>query len=138
VFPSWLTSKTFYDQVQWEPLMAQAVEVGFPPLVALLAVQAYAGTRYLTAEGLVSEAIAPAKGMLAGCPHAPALSKVALWDVCQRFVAQGTPANLDTWLDDIELGPTGQGQTPGPLLKLPLRVSGFWRASCRVQGCRSP
>ena len=41
------------------------------------------------------------QGILAGCPIAPALSKLALYDCCQRAHASQCADTISVWLDDI-------------------------------------
>ena len=39
--------------------------------------------------------------MVAGCPIAPSLSKLALHFPCEEVFRSGLVSNLDTWIDDI-------------------------------------
>ena len=41
--------------------------------------------------------------LIAGCPAAPALSKVALAAPCQRVLAMRTVVGADLWIDDISV-----------------------------------
>ena len=57
--------------------------------------------RVLTAESGHSPATYSSRGVVAGCPIAPSLSKLALHSPCAEVFRSGLVSNLDTWIDDI-------------------------------------
>ena len=75
----------------------------FPPLLLWGAICAYRGPRLLTADGLVAPPAYASRGVLAGCPIAVALSKVALWPACQAMLNQPAVNTADTWVDDLSV-----------------------------------
>ena len=66
-----------------------------------VAFQVYRGCRLLSAENRISPGAYAGQGILAGCPIAPALSKLALFDCCQRAHASQYTGTISVWLDDI-------------------------------------
>ena len=61
----------------------------------------FTGARVLQGDSQSSPPAYAQKGILAGCPVAPALSKVALFPVCKQVHQAGIAAVLDVWIDDI-------------------------------------
>ena len=96
-----LDLSTFYETVSHSLLHSNAIEVGFPLAVLNGAVQIYRGARILQGDSQSSPPAYAQKGILAGCPVAPALSKVALFPVCKRVHQDGLATVLDVWIDDI-------------------------------------
>ncbi|CAE7422902.1 unnamed protein product, partial [Symbiodinium microadriaticum] len=92
-------------------LVEHAQGVDFPPLLLWGAIGAYRGPRLLTADGLVAPPAYASRGVLAGCPIAVALSKVALWPACHAVLNQPAVSTADTWVDDLSVdfcGPNPQ------------------------------
>ena len=101
----------FYETIGHSRLVAHADTVSFPPLLLWGALCAYRGPRLLTADGLIGPPAFASKGILAGCPLAVALSKVALWPACSKVLNQKAVATADTWVDDLSVdfcGPNPQ------------------------------
>ena len=96
-----LDLSTFYETVSHSLLHSNAIEVGFPLVVLNGAVQIYRGARILQGDSQSSPPAYAQKGILAGCPVAPALSKVALFPVCDAVHQNGLATVLDVWIDDI-------------------------------------
>ena len=96
-----LDLSTFYETVSHSLLHSNAIEVGFPLVVLNGAVQIYRGARILQGDSQSSPPAYAQKGILAGCPVAPALSKVALFPVCNAVHQNGLATVLDVWIDDI-------------------------------------
>ena len=55
------------------------------------------------AEGTVAPPQYPTRGIIAGCPMAPLLSKVALYKACQQVWALPHAQAVDAWLDDVSI-----------------------------------
>ena len=101
----------FYETIGHSRLVEHADTVSFPPLLLWGALCAYRGPRLLTADGLIGPPAFASKGILAGCPLAVALSKVALWPACSKVLNQKAVATADTWVDDLSVdfcGPNPQ------------------------------
>eukprot|EP00439_Symbiodinium_sp_Y106_P015494 s8573_g2.t1 len=92
-----------WPHVEASRLIEHAHAVSFPPLLLWGALCAYRGPRLLTADGLVAPPAFARKGILAGCPLAVALSKVALWPACSKVLNQKAVASADTWVDDLSV-----------------------------------
>ena len=93
----------FYETIGHSRLVEHADAVSFPPLLLWGALCAYRGPRLLTADGLIGPPAFASKGILAGCPLAVALSKVALWPACSKVLNQKAVATADTWVDDLSV-----------------------------------
>ena len=99
----YLDLSCFYETIIHSRLVAHAQVVGFPPLLLWGALCAYRGPRLLSADGLVAPPAYASRGVLAGCPIAVALSKVALWPACQATLNQPAVSTADTWVDDLSV-----------------------------------
>ena len=91
---------TFYESIEHELLISEAKRLGFPAAVLLWVMHAYTGPRILSCPEGTAPAIHATRGLIAGCPAAPALSKVALAAPCQRVLAMRTVVGADLWIDD--------------------------------------
>ncbi|CAE7793343.1 unnamed protein product, partial [Symbiodinium necroappetens] len=99
----YLDLSCFYETISHSRLLAHAEEVSFPPLLLWGALCAYRGPRLLSADGLVGPPAYASRGVLAGCPAAVALSKVALWPACSQVLNQKAVDTADTWVDDLSV-----------------------------------
>ena len=99
----YLDMSCFYETIIHSRLVTHAQGVDFPPLLLWGALCAYRGPRLLTADGLVAPPAYASRGVLAGCPIAVALSKVALWPACQATLNQPAVDTADTWVDDLSV-----------------------------------
>ena len=95
---------TFYESVCIEELRESVRALGFPPLLLLNALRSYHGARVILSEQTISPPLFARRGLLAGCPLAPMLSKLALFGPCSATLS-GNPAvdNADIWIDDISI-----------------------------------
>ena len=96
-----LDLSTFYETISHQRLEQTAYELEYPATFLNIAVQIYRGARVLTAESGHSPATYSSRGVVAGCPIAPSLSKLALRSPCAEVFRSGLVSNLDTWIDDI-------------------------------------
>ncbi|CAE7692335.1 unnamed protein product [Symbiodinium sp. CCMP2592] len=85
--------ETFYDRCRFNDVISSGISLGYPPLILHQALLTYMGPRFLQSEGSVCPAITPGRGVLAGCPAAPSISKLA----------KRAAVNLDVWIDDMSL-----------------------------------
>ena len=93
----------FYETIAHDRLIQHAHSVSFPPLLLWGAMGAYRGPRLLSADGLTGPPTYASRGVLAGCPIAVALSKVALWPACIQVLNQTAVDTADTWVDDLSV-----------------------------------
>jgi len=94
---------TFFETISHQRLARSAIELEYPATLLNIAIQVYKGARVITADSAQSPATYSPKGVIAGCPVAPTLSKLAIHDPCARLSVSGLVSNLNTWLDDISL-----------------------------------
>ena len=94
---------TFCETVEHELLIQQAKILGFPQVVLNIALQIYRGERLISSEGRVSHPLWASRGIMAGCPIAPALAKLALFPTCQKVYQSNQIQSMDVWLDDISV-----------------------------------
>ena len=92
---------TFYETISHHRLEQSALRLNFPMTLLNVAFQVYRGCRLLSAENRISPGAFTDQGILAGCPIAPALSKLALYDCCRRAHASQCTDTISVWLDDI-------------------------------------
>ena len=91
----------FYDKISLATLPDAALQLEYPPLPLLFALQVYGGKRILTAEGQASNPRFCSHGICAGCPQAPLLAKTHLAPALENFLRAHPTAHVDTWVDDI-------------------------------------
>ena len=96
-----LDLSTVYETISHQRLEQTAYELEYPATLLNIAVQIYRGARVLTADSGHSPATYSSHGVVAGCPIAPSLSKLALRSPCAEVFRSGLVSNLDTWIDDI-------------------------------------
>ena len=84
---------TFYESIEHESLIRDA-KAGW-------LLHAYTGPWLLTCPEGVGPAIHATRGLVAGCPAAPILSKVALAQPCQKFLSMKAVVGTDLWVDDV-------------------------------------
>ena len=96
-----LDLSTFFETVDHHKLAHMAEILAFPATVLNVALQVYRGGRVICSEGQTSPPAFPTRGIVAGCPAAPVLSKVALHLPCSRASDSGLADNIDVWIDDI-------------------------------------
>ncbi|CAE7322195.1 unnamed protein product, partial [Symbiodinium sp. CCMP2456] len=99
----YLDLTTFYETLAHSRLIASAQELAFPASLLNIAIQIYRGARIIDAEGTMSPVCYTGCGVVAGCPVAPALSKLALYRPCRAVQNTGLLAGLDTWIDDVSI-----------------------------------
>ena len=98
-----LDISTFYEGIRHEALVADARELGFPMSVLHVAISVYQGPRLVLADQLASPSVKAGVGILAGCPIAPVLSKVALWRPMASITSSSSVDHADLWIDDISV-----------------------------------
>ncbi|CAE7321479.1 unnamed protein product, partial [Symbiodinium sp. CCMP2456] len=99
----YLDLTTFYETLAHSRLIASAQELAFPASLLNIAIQIYRGARIIDAEGTMSPVSYTGCGVVAGCPVAPALSKLALYRPCRAVQNTSLLAGLDTWIDDVSI-----------------------------------
>ena len=96
-----LDFSNFYDKIDHDLLIQEALELGFPPMILYFALMVHKGPRVLVAETVASEPIQPKNGILAGCPFGVVFSKLVLWTLMAQVQRTCKPQTLVTWVDDI-------------------------------------
>ena len=95
-----LDLKGFYENVDHVELVEKAMELGYPAILLQGALQLYQGHRHLVAENMVSPPLVATKGILAGCPLAPGLSKIVLHNVVEPLWHGPHQCHVDLYIDD--------------------------------------
>ena len=91
----------FYDHVDLDQIIEPARELAYPPLHLKFALDLYRGPRTLQAEGINGDPKHYDKGILQGCPQAPAISKLILFKPLKALVQDHPAVSLQTWVDDV-------------------------------------
>ena len=99
--------QTFYESVCHSALAAQAMAHGFPPVLVEVALGVYRGARYIDSEGVASPRCYASKGLMAGCPLAPSLAKLAIYPVLQKLHRSLLCEHATVWLDDVSADSEG-------------------------------
>ena len=102
---------TFYETISHDKLVHSALSLGFPPQLLRLALGAYTGGRLLISGGVVAPPVYAQRGVLAGCSLAPALSKAALFPVCDRLTQEVQITDMDIYIDDISVDVQSESHT---------------------------
>ena len=95
-----LDLKGFYERVTHDSVLDNGDRLGFPPAILHFALLLYENDRVLVSEGMASEPIRASRGILAGCPFAPAISKLSFEHLLAPVWQSGLVTNLDLYLDD--------------------------------------
>ncbi|CAE7816096.1 unnamed protein product [Symbiodinium sp. CCMP2592] len=99
--------QTFYESVSHELVAQQALLHNFPPLCADTALKVYRGARYIISDSVVSPRCFGASGLMAGCPYAPAIAKLALFPSLSSLHKSKLADNITAWLDDVSVDTEG-------------------------------
>ena len=99
--------QTFYESISHETIAEQSLLHDFPPVCADTALKVYRGARYIVSAGAVSPRCFAASGLMAGCPYAPALAKLALYPSLSKLHKSKLTDNITAWLDDVSLDTEG-------------------------------
>lgn len=97
----------FYDTVNLDHIIEPAAELNYPPVHLKLALDLYSLPRLLQAEGIAGNPTHYAKGILQGCPQAPAISKLVLYEPLQALGRLHPAVALQTWVDDVSFDVVG-------------------------------
>ena len=95
-----LDLKGFYERVTHDSVLDNGDRLRFPPAILHFALLLYENDRVLVSEGMASEPIRASRGILAGCPFAPAISKLSFEHLLAPVWQSGLVTNLDLYLDD--------------------------------------
>ncbi|CAE7267563.1 unnamed protein product [Symbiodinium sp. CCMP2592] len=96
-----------YAQFKVLPDEALALLHNFPPLCADTALKVYRGARYIISDSVVSPRCFGASGLMAGCPYAPAIAKLALFPSLSSLHKSKLADNITAWLDDVSVDTEG-------------------------------
>ena len=95
-----LDLKGFYENVDHAALVAAAFLHNYPPLLLHGAMHIYRGKRHLCAENMLSAPLVATKGIVAGCPLAPGLSKLIMHEVVEPIWRGPPKCHVDLYIDD--------------------------------------
>ena len=98
-----LDMETFYDRCLFDDIVRSGFWLDYPPVILHQAMLTYLGPRFVQSEGAVCPPIWPSRGVLAGCPAAPSVSKLVVHPMAERIAAKKSVCNLDVWIDDLSL-----------------------------------
>ena len=98
----------FYDTVDLDKLIQPARELEYPLLHLKMAIDLYRGPRVIQAEGIATDPQHYRKGILQGCPQAPAIAKLVLYKPLLALQRQHPAALLQTWVDDVSFDVRGR------------------------------
>ena len=98
-----LDMETFYDRCLFNDIIRSGFRLGYPALILHQALLTYLGPRFVQSEGALCPPIFPSRGVLAGCPAAPSISKLVVHPIAERLNGKSSVTNLDIWIDDLSL-----------------------------------
>ena len=98
-----LDMETFYDRCLFNDIIRSGFRLGYPALILHQALLSYLGPRFVQSEGALCPPIFPSRGVLAGCPAAPSISKLVVRPIAERLNGKSSVTNLDIWIDDPSL-----------------------------------
>ncbi|CAE7221705.1 unnamed protein product [Symbiodinium sp. CCMP2592] len=98
-----LDMETFYDRCLFNDVISSGLTLAYPPLILHQAMLTYMGPRFVQSEGALCPPIWPGRGVLAGCPAAPSVSKLVIHPVAAKLASKKSASNLDIWIDDLSL-----------------------------------
>ena len=96
-----LDLETFYDRCVFGDVVRSGPSLGYPPLILHQAILTYMGPRYIQSEGSLCPPIWPGRGVLAGCPAAPSVTKLVIHPIAAGLASKKTLCNIDIWIDDL-------------------------------------
>ena len=101
---SWLGDlEKCYELIPFRFILEEAREVGFPAVLAEMAIAMYAGRRRVIFNKVYSRAVKTNKGIVAGCSIATTLIKVCLFRILRRVWTLYPSITPRIYLDDISL-----------------------------------
>ena len=93
----------FYDCINVDVLVMKGLDLGFPPLLLHHSVIFHESPRILCADGMASQPIRPARGLVAGDPFSVYLAKVQLHNILHSLYYDyyRLPRMVTSWVDDL-------------------------------------
>ena len=92
--------REFYEHVSLYRLLMAAQDHAFPPLILHFCVALYTHSRYICTEDTLVAPVSPTRGIVAGCPFAPGLSKLVMHPVMKQLSANPSLGHCDLFVDD--------------------------------------
>ncbi|CAE7776131.1 unnamed protein product, partial [Symbiodinium necroappetens] len=106
-----LDLREFYEHVGLLQLVLQAQQHDFPPLILHHCLSLYTHSRYICTEETLSAPVKPTRGIIAGCPYAPGLSKLVMHPVMSELWADPNLDHCDLYIDDSSFDIEGKSTT---------------------------
>ncbi len=101
----------FFENIDRDRLLAEAVALGFPLPILRAALAAYSSARMLSMSGRMCREMYPTTGVVAGCSLAMVLTKLYCVRALDGYVQSAPPGTkLDTFVDDFTVSTVGQPQ----------------------------
>ena len=124
--------QTFYESICHSSLAAQAIAHSFPPVLVEVALGIYRGARYIDSEGVASPKCYASKGLMAGCPLAPSLAKLAVFPALQKLQSSKFCDHATVWLDDVSAD--SEGVSPADTALRSYRAFGLLKTEFQSDG----
>ena len=124
--------QTFYESICHSSLAAQAIAHSFPPVLVEVALGIYRGARYIVSEGVASPKCYASKGLMAGCPLAPSLAKLAVFPALQKLQSSKFCDHATVWLDDVSAD--SEGVSPADTALRSYRAFGLLKTEFQSDG----
>ena len=106
-----LDLREFYEHVGLLQLVEQAQQQSFPPLILHHCLALYTHSRYICTEETLSPPVQPTRGIIAGCPYAPGLSKLVMHPVMAELWSNPNLDHCDLYIDDSSFDIEGSSTT---------------------------
>ena len=106
-----LDLREFYEHVGLLQVVVQAQQHSFPPLILHHCLSLYTHSRYICTEETLSPPVEPTRGIIAGCPYAPGLSKLVMHPVMSELWVNPNLDHCDLYIDDSSFDIEGKSTT---------------------------
>ncbi|CAE7252271.1 unnamed protein product, partial [Symbiodinium sp. CCMP2456] len=106
-----LDLREFYEHVGLYQLIKEAQKHAFPPLILHHCIALYTHSRYICTEDTLAAPVQPTRGIIAGCPFAPGLSKLVMHPVMEPIHANPSLGHCDLYSDDSSFDVEGNSVT---------------------------
>ncbi len=95
--------KKFFDTIDIEVLLEEAIAAGFPPADLCLALQQHLAPRVIQANGYSAKPMTIIKSLLAGCKHSVAITRAYLRRTIASIDTDHSECNPKVFVDDISM-----------------------------------
>ena len=99
-----------YDYIGFDMLLDDCIRLQFPLHQVLLSLEVFMAPRFLTKLRVISEAVEPSNGILAGCGRAIALIRAFLHSTCSTVIHAVPRIGFREFVDDLSISDTGDSK----------------------------